>query len=126
MKLVKKFEDKDVKLTLDTQDGQFASQNVASVTAMAIATGAETIEMDGGEVVVDGAIRLPADIFDFEGEEPKPVAKKAKKQNKADLLEDAKREMTNKELTEAVKVAKESPEKPHFTKNTSVEKPVEE
>ena len=122
MKLAKKFEDKDVKLVLDTEDGQFSYQDIPSQAAIAIASGAETLEKDGEDVVVDGIVRLPAEAFDFEGEEPKAYKKKSRP-NKAELLEEAKREMTNPEIAKAVKEAKESPEKPHFTKNTSVEKP---
>ena len=124
MKLSKKFEGKEVKLMLDTEDGQFSYQNIPSQAAIAIAEGAETLEKDGEEVVVDGIVRLPAAAFDFEGSEPKAYKKKSR-QNKAELLEEAKREMTNQEIKKAVKDAKESPEKPHFTKNTTVEKPEE-
>lgn len=120
MKLAKNFEAKDVKLTLDTEDGQFSYQDVPSQAAIAIANSAALLEKDGEEVVVDGILRLPAEAFDFEGEDPKPYKKK--RPNKADLLSEAKAEMTNKELAKAVKEAKASAEKPHFTKNTSVQK----
>ena len=119
MKIRKYYEAKTLEMSLDTGDGQYSAQQIPGSVAAKLVANASTLEADGDSLVINRNIYLPAEAFDFEGEK---IPKKSKRPNKKELLQEVKQELTNAELSKAIKEAKESPEKPHFTKNTSTEK----
>lgn len=114
MKLKKKYNNPDAMVTykLDTQDGEFCQSSMPATVAEEIAQRADSIEVrdeKGFELRVNGNTLLPKDIFDFEeGEiEGFKPPRKSGRPTKAELLEEAGKEMTNPQLYNAIQDAKQ-------------------
>ena len=114
MKLKSKYNDpaKLIDYKLDTKDGQFCQSQMPATVAEEIAQRATSIEVceeKGFELVVNGDMMLPIDIFDIEeGEiEGRKPARKSGRPTKAELLEEAGKEMTNPQIHQAIENAKQ-------------------
>ena len=97
---------------LDTEDGEFCRSTMPATVAEEIAKRSKKVALvddKGFELSVDGGMRFPKDIFEFEdGEigEPEPP-RKSGRPTKAELLEEAGKEMTNPQLHHAIEDAKQ-------------------
>lgn len=97
---------------LDTGDGEFALSTMPATVAEEIAKRSKKVALvddRGFELSVDGGMRFPKDIFEFEdgelGESEPP--RRGGRPTKAELLEEAGKEMTNPQLHHAIEEAKQ-------------------
>ena len=112
MKLKSKFNDPNntVEYKLDTHDGQFSKSEMPATVAEEIVQRANMLDLSdekGFEIVVNGEMFFPKDIFDFEeGEIEGLKPKKGGRPTKDELLKEADKEMTNPQLHQAIENAK--------------------
>lgn len=113
MKLKSKFNDPNntVEYKLDTHDGQFSESKMPATVAEEIVQRANMLDLSdekGFEIVVNGEMFFPKDIFDFEeGEIEGLKPKKGGRPTKDELPKEAGKEMTNPQLHQAIENASE-------------------
>ena len=113
MKLKDKYNDPNnmVEYILDTHDGERVKSEMPATVAEEIAQRANTLALrdeKGFEIDVNGEMFFPKDIFDFQdGEIEGLKPKKSSRPKKAELLEEAGKEMTNPQLHQAIENAKQ-------------------
>lgn len=112
MKLKSKFNDPNntVEYKLDTHDGQFSESKMPATVAEEIVQRANMLDLSdekGFEIVVNGEMFFPKDIFDFEeGEIEGLKPKKGGRPTKDELPKEAGKEMTNPQLHQTIENAK--------------------
>lgn len=114
MKLKDKYNDPNnmVEYILDTHDGDRVKSEMPATVAAEIVQRASKVsarDEKGFEIAVYDEMFFPKDIFDFEEGEIEGLkpAKKSGRPTKADLLEEAGKEMTNPQIHQAIENAKQ-------------------